>query len=123
MLEPSHIMGNPFILDLWREASRHEHLEAALPPLLARLAPRLPAVAVAVRRIDLARRSIETIAVDANGTTPRPTTARTELAPEQADRVLAWWRTGRAVRGTPARDALLRLLVPDGAEGEALVGP
>src|SRR5688500_2313392 len=123
MMEPSSIMVNPFILDLWREACRHEHLEAALPPLLARLGPRLPAVAVAVRRIDLARRAIETIAVEAIGASARPSAARTELAPAQADRVLGWWRTGRAVRGTPSQDALLRLLVPEGAEGDVLVGP
>src|SRR5688572_19115573 len=122
-MEPFPVMGQPFVLQLWREACRHEHLEAALPPLVAHLAPRLPAVSVAVRRIDLARRTIETLAAESTAGAPRPSLTRTDLTADDTDRVIAWWRGGRVVRGAPARDVLTGLLAPPRSEGDVLVGP
>ena len=52
------------LLELWREACRHIEIGASLERIAPILRQRLPAAAILVRRIDLTRAGVETVAVE-----------------------------------------------------------
>jgi transcriptional regulator with GAF, ATPase, and Fis domain len=77
-----------------------------------------------IRRFDLERSQIETLAVAArNSDGYRPAQARTECSSKSLEEILSWARTGGARRGRARTDSVLALLAPDGWAGECLAGP
>jgi hypothetical protein len=55
-------MGRDLELDVWRMVGRFIDLDEALPRIVGRLADRTAFRTVAVRRLDLSRQCLETVA-------------------------------------------------------------
>jgi transcriptional regulator with GAF, ATPase, and Fis domain len=107
------------LLGVWREVGRHGELGAALERLAPLLRRQLPADLVLLRRLDLAREALETVASTAGAAG-----ARTPLSGRELRELAAWCRRGRPLHGLAAnlRRKLPRML-PDELEGDVLVGP
>jgi len=109
------------LLGIWREACSHivigEFL-ARVAPLLAR---ELPFESLILRRIELDRLRLETLAASMSDVrrTPR---ARTECSPHEMEEVLRWSRGSDVLAGR-AGQGLLRHLAPDDLPGSLLAGP
>ncbi|HEX6882987.1 MAG TPA: sigma 54-interacting transcriptional regulator [Planctomycetota bacterium] len=111
------------LLDVWREACRHIEIGEFVARIGPRLKERIPFRLLFVRRVELDRGRIETVAstADARGSQPQ---ARTECSPQELDEVLRWCKTGVPLAGGPGpRPALLRLLAPPDLDGPVLAGP
>jgi hypothetical protein len=63
------------------------------------LVPRLPVDVVVVRRLDLHRSCVETVAAGLCGSAPAPNRVRTDCTPEDIERILNWCREGKVIRG------------------------
>jgi hydrogenase-4 transcriptional activator len=113
----------PLLAEVWKEACRHLQLPEAVLRIFPLLGPALPLGVLAVRELDLARRSVETLAV-APGEGDEPPAARGERGPDELEALLAWCRAG-ALEHAPASVLRRRLpgLLPDGVEGDVLTGP
>jgi transcriptional regulator with GAF, ATPase, and Fis domain len=117
-------MPPPFralLVDVWREACQHIEIGEAT----ARIAPMLPAYIplglVLIRRMDLKRGCLETVAIGVCGGASRPERTRSDLTPEQMEAIIRWGRAGRAVHGRGIPPA--PLIVPPGLRGDVLAGP
>jgi hydrogenase-4 transcriptional activator len=92
--------------------------------IFPRLGAALPVGVLAVRELDLARRTVETVATaPSEGDEPAPPSHR-ELGADELDAILAWCRSG-ALEHAAAGVLRRRLpgLLPDGVDGDVLVGP
>jgi transcriptional regulator with GAF, ATPase, and Fis domain len=112
-------------LKAWQEVARHADLREALRGVALALAERAPLALALVRRIDLKRQRLETIAVVAlNPDFVPPTATRTSCSPSDLTRLLTWGRQGRVLSSRDAEAAsLLELIVPEGVTGDLLAGP
>jgi transcriptional regulator with GAF, ATPase, and Fis domain len=112
-------------LEAWRQTARHSDIAETADEIARLVREHLPAAFLAVRRIDLDRRLLETVAAAACTASPPPSLrARTECSPEGLHELLAWCRQGATRRGVlRAGDALLDLAAPQGAAGGVIVGP
>lgn len=113
------------LLDVWREACRHIEIGESVPlgsPLLSR---RLPVDLVIVRRFDVQRHAIETVAAGLGGPGPAPSQNRSDCTPEEFEQVLTWCRRNQVVQQSLAAGTgeLLPGMLPPGIEGEVLIGP
>jgi transcriptional regulator with GAF, ATPase, and Fis domain len=108
------------ILDVWREAGRHGDLDETAERIAARLADEMPVRALLIRRLDVERLRLETVAGGAVGGVP-PAHARTELSGAQLEAVAAWAHTARVLRGPP--QGLAGVLAAGEARGAVLAGP
>jgi transcriptional regulator with GAF, ATPase, and Fis domain len=107
----------PLLLDVWREVCRHTEIATALERIAPLLRRHLPADRVLLRRLDLARGALETVA-------GAGTRERTELGGRELRELAAWCRRGKPLHGLAAN--LRRRLpgaLPDGLEGDVLLGP
>jgi transcriptional regulator with GAF, ATPase, and Fis domain len=107
------------LFEVWREACRHivigEFVER-VAPLVAR---ELPFATLLLRRIELERHRLETLASAQEGrATPR---ARTECSALEMQEVLHWGRGSEPLSGPGGK--LLRVLAPPETRGEMLAGP
>jgi hydrogenase-4 transcriptional activator len=112
-------MSTPTLVTaLWREAARHLELAEAVLHLYPLLGAELPLGALLVRELDLARRSVETLARAPGETDDGPPGAP---APDEVEALLAWCRSG-ALEHAPASALRRRLpgLLPDGIEGDVI---
>ena len=108
-------------LEMWREACRHLRVETSLERMLPGIARHLPARAVAVRRLDVARARLETIAFEGepiDGLAQVPF----ELSPAALARVLTLFRSPALfatalVGGDPIFGE------PGGDRGDVIVAP
>jgi len=110
-------------LDLWREACRHIALEDSALAIASRLKEHLPLARLFVRRIDLGRRWVETLALaPADGPLPE---AQAELPTLQVPAILDWRQQDRMDRFLPSRSSPAHLiaLLPKGTTGEVLIAP
>lgn len=110
-------------LDLWREACRHIALEDSALAIASRLKGHLPLARLFVRRIDPARRWVETLAIaPADGLLPE---AQADLPPETLPAILEWRQQGQMVRLRPERSSpnRLRALLPKAVTGDVLAAP
>src|SRR5262245_44548172 len=114
----------PLLLELWREACRHIEIEQSLERSAPILQRSLPLDSIAVRRIDLARASVETLATVQCRTGPAASSARSELSATELQGLLAWCRRGE-VEHASAETLRKRLpgAIEIGLEGDCLVGP
>ncbi|HEX9106781.1 MAG TPA: sigma 54-interacting transcriptional regulator [Longimicrobiales bacterium] len=123
------------LLDIWRMVGRQAALAETVTHAAERLGQEMPLQALAVRRLELPRLRLETVATAAApGEAPPPASARTQLTPAQLRELAAWGRAGRALRlssggvaaggGHPLADAMPRgdVLALPLLEGQALVG-
>lgn len=135
---PLHITENPsdspdtvspmerhttLLLAVWREVCKHVELAESLERTFPPIARRVPVERIVIRRLDLARSMLETIAsTDASGQT-RSEQSRTALQSAEAEDLLAWCRRSQAVRVGPrgAKPASLSAVLP-GARQDLIVG-
>lgn len=110
-------------LPLWREICRHPEISGALSKLVPHLRQELPLKAVLVRRFELNRRQLETVAEEARDPRSLPQHAHNDYSEAQLETVLVFCREGRVLTGKPHENALLGALVPAGFHGELIVGP
>src|SRR5262245_47655131 len=83
----------PLLLDVWREVCRHGEIGEAVERLAPLLARRLPLRQLVVRRVDLARRSVETVAASDSSAAA----ARTALEERELEDLAAWCLRGRTL--------------------------
>ena len=119
-------MSDPeaLLTEIWREACRHLELADAVLRIFPLLGAALPIGELAVRDLDLARRTIETLATAPAADPESAPASRRELGVDEIEAILAWCRSGTLEHA--AADVLRRRLpglLPDGVEGDVLVGP
>src|SRR5262245_59669207 len=90
------------LLDVWREACRHIEIGGFVARIAPRLRERIPFRLLLVRRVELDRGRIETLATSADAGSPQPH-ARTECSPQEIDEVLRWCKTGAPLGGRSGR--------------------
>ncbi len=114
----------PLLLEVWREACRHIQINESVGRIAPLLARRLPADQIVLRRFDLARACVETLAASACRGGPDPEPTRTECSPEQLDAMVGWGHRGEVFVGEAA-EAERRLpgLAPPGLLGSLLIVP
>src|SRR5688572_27933777 len=108
---------------LWREICRQPEIGAALAQVVPLLRAELPLRAVLVRRFDLGRRQLETVAEDALDPRDLPQHAHNDYSEAQLDSVLGWARQGQLLHGSPHASPLLNAIVPNGLRGDVIAGP
>jgi|SRR5271157_5870774 len=112
----------PLRLELWREACRHIEIEQSLERIAPVLLRELPVDVVLVRRIDLHRTGVETVACAVCQDGRPPQNARSELTPRELERLVSWCRRGEIAHGDKLEAAVPGLL-PEGLAGDVLAGP
>jgi transcriptional regulator with GAF, ATPase, and Fis domain len=110
-------------LQFWRELCRYPEIGRALAQVAPLLRAELPLRAVLVRRFDVARRQLETIAEDALDPRDLPAHAHNDYAEPQLESVLAWCRQGTLLHGSPHTNPMLAALLPSGLRGDVIAGP
>lgn len=112
------------LLNVWREACRHVEMGAALEQAAPELFRGLPFSLVLVRRLDLERSMVETIAVGRCRPGEPPAVRRHEPPREEFERLLAWCRQRQVLTcDAGERTDLPRWTIPEGLAGQLLVGP
>ena len=114
----------PLLLDLWRECCRHIEIDESVARSAPLLARRLPLAFLLVRRVDPLNSLVESVAASAFGDHVLPGVTRTEVAPEEIEKLVACARQGRVLhrRASTVVEQLPGLLPPD-VEGDVIVGP
>jgi transcriptional regulator with GAF, ATPase, and Fis domain len=112
------------LLALWREACRHTEIDEALAESAPWLFARLPVDVVLVRRFDIARKTLETVARGNCRPTDLQGENRTSLNDEELASLLEWCSSGRvaACNSRAASDVASRA-IPGGLTGQFLIGP
>jgi hydrogenase-4 transcriptional activator len=112
------------LLGVWREACKHIELGQSVQRIAPLLRRRMPVHAVIVRRIDVARSALETVAADIPGPAAPPEHVRTSLSEQQMQQLLGWCRAGAIKRiGPRARRDQFPPVVPEGLGGDVVIGP
>ncbi|MBP7933098.1 MAG: sigma 54-interacting transcriptional regulator [Phycisphaerae bacterium] len=113
----------PLLLDIWREACRHIEISESVDRITPILAQRVPVNRVVVRRLDLQRCCVETVAVGQAVSDAAAESTRSEGTSERFEGVVNWCRRGEVLRGPVDEvEGLLPGLLPAGLEGEVLAG-
>ena len=113
----------PLLLDVWREACRHIEIAESVARMAPVLVRRVPADLVLVRRLDVQRSCVETLATGLCRPGPVPGQIRTDCTSEQMEHLVNWCRQGRVLRNN-AREVygVVPGLLPPGVEGQVLAG-
>lgn len=115
------------LLHVWREACRHIEIAESAATIAAVLADRVPLGRVVVRRLDLQRATLDTVASHAvaeGGNDLAVGEPRTALSPQQLNALVAWGGERRVLRRSdPAVKSLFDLILPGAGSAEALAGP
>ena len=116
MTDPSALL-----IEVWKETCQHLELAEAMQRLFPLLSAHLPLARLAVRELELGRRTVETLAL---APSEGGEAARDELGADDLDMILAWCRSG-ALEHASASVLRRKLpgLVPAGVEGDVLLGP
>jgi len=113
-------------LSVWREACRHLEIEESVTRMLPMLARALPIDALIVRRLDVARSRLETVAASAREGRELQGAARTELSASGLARVTQTTAIGTTHHGhtddLERAGQVLALLVPAGVSGDVIAG-
>lgn len=111
----------PLLLELWREACRHIEIEQSLERIAPILLREIPVDVVLVRRIDLPRAGVETVACAACQDGSPPKNARSDLTPRELERLVSWCRRGEIAHGPGDElDAAVPGFLPEGLAGDVL---
>ena len=112
------------LLHVWREACRHIRINESTAAIAELLLRRMAVGRVLVRSIDVARSSLETVAVALVATEHRLVGVRRECTADDFRRVLAWCQEGSLLTAdSPHGPELLRLVAPEGTSEHVLAGP
>ena len=113
------------LVNVWREASRHEEIGLVTRTAARLLAAHLPAGQWIVRRVDVCRGLVETVAVGGSEGEPSPGDARSEIAPDRRADLGRWAMAGAATicRLDNPVGAQWRDLATDHAPEECLIAP
>lgn len=107
--------------DVWREACRHIEIAESTRAIAELLSPHLPLGSLLVRRIDIERRCIETVAAGGEEAAAAVTTTIDVTA---LRRLEAWLRKGGVIAApSSAEEPRLAAVVPKGLDGGVLAGP
>ena len=117
-------------LSVWREACRHLDIDESVARMLPMLARNMALDAVIVRRLDLARSRLETVAAATSDGLELRGAARTDLSVPELARVTAFAAEGgirHAIAASvtavdTATPDVLALLLPAGVSGDVLAG-
>jgi hydrogenase-4 transcriptional activator len=110
-------------LQFWRELCRFPEIGRALAQVAPLLRAELPLRAVLVRRFDVGRRQLETIAEEALDARDLPAHAHNDYSEQQLETVLAFCRQGTLLHGSPHTNPMLAALLPSGMRGDVIAGP
>jgi transcriptional regulator with GAF, ATPase, and Fis domain len=112
------------LLDVWREGCRHIEIEESLARVAPMLARRVPLDLVLVRRIEVGRGCIETVAAAACRSGAVPHAVRTELEASQLESLVAWAHEAKVMhRSARALAERLPGLQPEDLDGDVIAGP
>ena len=115
------------LLDVWREACRHIRITESAATIAEMLRQRMPLGQLLVRRIDVARSGLETVAVALVEPGHRLEGTRVQWTAEQLQQVLAWCNRGQVLhQGGTSRaspDSPWPMVVPEPIAADVLVGP
>jgi transcriptional regulator with GAF, ATPase, and Fis domain len=112
------------LLDVWREVCQHLEIGESVELVAPILARRLPAEFFLVRRLDVQRSIMETVAVGGGRSQPPPLRGKNEYSSAGLDPILKWCRQGQVMRALASEICLdLPGLLPDELPGEILLGP
>jgi transcriptional regulator with GAF, ATPase, and Fis domain len=112
------------VVEIWREVSRHNELPEAVARLAPMLAQRLPVGLALIRRIDLARSCVETLAAGVCGGARPAQPNRSDCSGLQIEELLAWCRREEIAHALPAQlHKRLAGLIPAGVTADVLAGP
>lgn len=113
------------LLEVWREACRHIEIGDSVSLNAPVLFRRLPVDLVIVRRLDFERHGVETVAAGLCRPGTAPQQSRTECPPDEFERIVTWCRLSQVLHVDLARGPNSNLpgLLPEGLEGEVLIGP
>jgi hydrogenase-4 transcriptional activator len=111
----------PLLLQVWQQACRHIRIEESAEAIFQVLRARLPVDWMLLRRLDLPRGRLETLATAGGAAQPRQPL---RAVPKGELDALVGWCAGRTVLRDTAAGVRHRLpgLLPDGFEGAALAG-
>src|SRR5262249_5632533 len=115
---------SPLLLELWREVCRHIEIGESVARLAPILADHLPADFLIVRHFDIAHSRLETVATGICRPGHVALSPRSELSPQDLDRLLIWCRQSRNWR-LDASKVMSQLpgSLPAGMQGAVLAGP
>ena len=112
----------PIILEVWREACRHIHIEESVARIAPAIAHRLPLAALVVRRLDEGRHAWETVAAEIAGGI-QPARIGDACEPARWPELVEWCRRQEVVHAPAAEIARdLPGLIPEGVGGDVLAG-
>lgn len=122
------VNNQDLLFDVWREACRHIHITESASAIARILARSVPLSELLVRRIDVARSCLETVAVAVVGGQHASELAKTNLTTSQLEWLLAWCNRRQVFRqqadGTsPPGAGQWSLLTPRGTEANTMAGP
>lgn len=113
------------LLEVWREVSRHLELSDSIQQIAKLIASEIPADAIVVRRIDLTRRGLETLAVGHC----RDNAAAISMAPSDCSAatmrtLLTKGRAREVIDGiVPSLNEIITTVAPPGFRGACAMGP
>jgi transcriptional regulator with GAF, ATPase, and Fis domain len=112
------------LLAVWREASRHLELEAAVDGISRLVASELPVDLILVRRLDFHHAGVRTAAAGTGRSGGAPLVGGAgDCTPQEFNALLEWCRRGRVMVGSAGERGPLRPAVPDSPAGAFLAGP
>ena len=114
----------PLLFEVWKEACRHIEIRESVERMAPVLTRRLPVDLLLVRRLNLERASIDTVATGLCTQAWLAQPMRSSCGPHEMESVLAWMRQGNVIRSDIAElRTRLPALLPEGIEGSVLAGP
>jgi transcriptional regulator with GAF, ATPase, and Fis domain len=109
------------MLDVWREACRHIHITESTVAIAELLMRRMPLEQILVRRIDVTRCALETVAVARADADHASDESRSEVPHAQLQEILAWCSGREIYRGAaPGDGGPLAVLRPHAVAGEVM---
>jgi transcriptional regulator with GAF, ATPase, and Fis domain len=112
----------PLLAEVWREACRHIEIDEALARIHDLLRRRLPLEAIVVRRVDLGRTCVDTLAL-AGSLAPGLAVGRLDLTPSEVEEI-ALWCHGRRLQHGSVGNRLVSAKIAAGLSGvDLLLGP
>jgi transcriptional regulator with GAF, ATPase, and Fis domain len=107
------------LLEVWREAGRHTPMAEVVQRITPVLAKEMGLDALLVRRLEVERQRLDTIAIGVCGRERVPSLGRTSLTAPEVEELVVWGRAhgvARRAEGTPAS-----LAFPLQTEGDVLI--
>jgi transcriptional regulator with GAF, ATPase, and Fis domain len=111
------------LVEVWREVCQHLEIAESIDRIAEAVAVRLPMDRLVVRRLDVARMHLETIAVGSLHAGGKGDRTHTQLEPRRLNAILRWAKTGEILRPDSDRDGLLRAIAPLHSATDTVVGP